>query len=152
MLQRIQSLFLLVAFIISIGFHIWPIAIFPSDSGELIFTVKGFLNNSGDIITLLYPFLILSAIISFLILYQLFSFKKRIRQIQTGKAIIILLILWYGVGIIHVYTYYQNFEVLLEATPHVTLFIPVAITILVLIANRYIHKDEELVRSVDRIR
>jgi len=152
MLQRIQTIFLSVAFIISLGIYVWPIAIFPAESNDLIFTVRGFLSDSGEVITLLYPFLILSGIISFLILYQLFSFKKRIRQIQTGKAIIILLVIWYGVGVTHVYNYFQNFEILLTIKPHITLFIPFVLVILILFANKYIRKDEELVRSVDRIR
>mgnify|MGYP006273172401 CR=1 FL=1 len=152
MFQRIQSIFLILAFIVSLGYFFWPLALFPTGSGEIVLSIKGFSTGKGETLSLLYPYLILSGIISFLILYQLFSFKKRIRQIQTGKAIILLSVLWYGLGLIHFYTYFQDFKVLLTAKPHVSLFIPLVIIVLVILANRYIRKDEELVRSVDRIR
>jgi 4-amino-4-deoxy-L-arabinose transferase-like glycosyltransferase len=90
MLQRIQTVYLFIAFILTFALYAWPIAVFRTLDEKVVFYVKGMHNAAGENIASYYPYLILSGIISFLILFQVFNFKKRIRQMQTGKAIIIL--------------------------------------------------------------
>ena len=118
----------------------------------MILYVKGMQNNTGEAILSAYPYLILSGIITFLILFQIFNFKKRIRQMQTGKVIIILSILWYIMGGIYVFNYFKTFDVFSDGRPLISVFAPLLMIFFVYLANKRIRKDEDLVRSVDRIR
>ncbi len=152
MLQRIQTVFLGLAALLSVGLYVWPVGTFSVENGKIILSVFGLTNSAGNSITNTYPIAILTGIISFLLLFQIFSFKRRIRQIQTGIAIVVLIFVWYLINGIYVYSYFQEFNIMLSIDPCVSLFIPVVMVVLVLIGNKYIKKDEDLVRSVDRIR
>ncbi|PLX22824.1 MAG: hypothetical protein C0599_05635 [Salinivirgaceae bacterium] len=152
MLQRIQTVYLFVAFLISFALYIWPIAVFRTLDDKVILYVKGMHNAAGDNIASYYPYLILSGIISFLILFQVFNFKKRIRQMQTGKVIIILNLLWYVMGGVYVFNYFKTFEVFSQGRPLIAVFVPLLIILFIYLANKNIKKDEDLVKSVDRIR
>lgn len=152
MLQRVQTLYLLGALLASIVLYFSPIVVINTDTESLILYSWNILNSEGAIITNTYPLVLLSVIISFLLLFQIVNFKKRIRQLQTGKAIMLLCIVWYILGFIYILNYFntldsiQNFSIRLGSVP------PILIIILVFIANKYIRKDEDLVRSIDRIR
>lgn len=152
MLQRVQSVYLAVAFIAALAVYFFPIAVFKADSGLITLNFSGFQNEEAGFISKFYPLAILTGIMCFFILFQVFNFKKRIRQIQTGKAVIILSLIWYLIVGIFVFNYFRTFDILLSARPGVALFLPIVVIILVIIANKYIRKDEELVRSIDRIR
>lgn len=152
MLQRIQSVYLFIAFLFSLVSYIWPIAIFKTLDTKIILFVKGMENSNGDVIVNAYPYLILSGIISFMILFQIFNYKKRIRQMQTGKVIIILSALWYIMGGVYVFNYFKTFDVFLTGRPLISVFAPLLIIVFIILANKSIKKDEDLVRSVDRIR
>jgi hypothetical protein len=152
MLQRVQSVYLAVAFLFSLVLYIWPIAVFKTMDAKIILFVKGMENNNGDVIMNAYPYLILSGIISFMILFQIFNYKKRIRQMQTGKVIIVLTVLWYIMGGIYIFNYFKTFDAFLTGRPLISVFAPLLIIVFVILANKSIKKDEDLVRSVDRIR
>lgn len=152
MLQRIQTLYLFIAFLISFVLYIWPIAVFKTIDAKVILFVKGLQDKGGEVVANYYPYLILSGIISFLILFQILNFKKRIRQMQTGKVIIILILLWYVMGGVYVFNYFKTFDVFQYGRPLIAAFAPLLIILFVYLANKSIKKDENLVRSVDRIR
>ncbi len=152
MLQRIQSVYLGLAVLLSVGLFVWPIGSFSADNSELILSVFGLTTTKGEIITMTYPIVILTGIITFLLLFQVFNFKRRIRQIQTGIAVIVLIVFWYLINGIYIYHYFMDFDIFLSVKPSVGAFIPLAMIVFILLGNKYIRKDEELVRSVDRIR
>jgi 4-amino-4-deoxy-L-arabinose transferase-like glycosyltransferase len=152
MLQRIQTLYLLIALLISSVLYIWPIAFFGTLNDSVILYVKGLHNNAGDVVALYYPYVILSGIISFLLVFQILNYKKRIRQMQTGKVIITLCVLWYFMGGVYLFNYFKSFEDFQYGRPFIAVFAPILMIVFVFLANKNIKKDEDLVRSVDRIR
>jgi hypothetical protein len=152
MLQRIQSLFIFIAIVLTPVLFLFPIASFQSGAQTSIFKIVSLENQQGVLLVATYPLLIISGLLAFLLVFQLVNFKKRIRQMQTGKAIIWLSIVWYIVGGIYVYNYFGTIDIIYHTTPDFALFVPVLLIVFVAFANKYIKKDEDLVRSIDRIR
>lgn len=128
MIQRIQTLFLLAYFIVSIGcFFYYPMALFS----EIESQVLGY-----------FPLLL-----AFLALVLIFSFKNRKRQLNFCKVLLCLHLFQITWGI---YVFYSvkllAFELgLLLAYAVFGLF-------LIFLALRGIKKDEALIRSLDRLR
>ncbi len=92
---------------------------------------------------------ILYALVIILALASLFSFKNRKTQLTLNKINIFINVLLIGVSAYYLYTLPGG-----ESFPEkgIWLIVPVAIIILLIVANVYIRKDIELVKSVDRIR
>ncbi|MFO7864594.1 MAG: DUF4293 domain-containing protein [Salinivirgaceae bacterium] len=152
MLQRIQTLFIFIAIVLTPVLFLFPIAQFSADAQTVIFKIVSLESQQGVLLVATYPLLIISGLLAFLLIFQLVNFKKRIRQMQTGKAIIWLSVIWYVVAAIYVYNYFGTIDIIYNTTPHLALFVPVLLIVFVAFANKYIKKDEDLVRSIDRIR
>lgn len=152
MWQRIQTVYLGIALILSAGLYFFPVAGFQGTEELVYLCVKGFKTAAGEGIVSAYPLLILTGILSFLILFQILNFKKRIRQIQTGKAIIALIIVWYILNAVYVFNYFRSLDIFTTIKPQIALFIPIGIIVFILLGNKNIQKDEDLVRSIDRLR
>ena len=154
MLQRIQTIYLLVSFIIISLTLFFPFFEFNSnEANEYIFnsmTIEQVSANSVNVISNVFPLLILISIILLLNIFAIFLFKKRLLQLRTTYLIIILLIGFYG--LLAFYRFVMlDFEVL-STDYSFTLIIPIISAILVFIANRKIKRDIDLLRSADRIR
>lgn len=142
MIQRIQSIFLLLVVVIGIVSFFLPIASFTSAGGtETLTTLWA------------YPYYILqtlTAIIILLAAYTLFDFKHRRRQMRFCSAIVLLYVgyfcLYAGIGLAAASEQQATFGVAYGITQ------PVINVILVLLAKRQIKKDDDLVRSADRLR
>ena len=122
MIQRIQTLYLLCA------------ALF---SGGLIFVFSLWTEKSTKVI---------SAILS---IVAIFLFKNRQLQFVVGR--INMLINFYLLGVL----IYVSLTVSGEAQVSekgIGLFIPIMVIVLLALANKAIKKDEDLVKSVDRLR
>lgn len=134
MIQRKQSIFLFLAGIFS------SISAFV---GNLWKTAAGWI-QAEDIIILLVLFLTSA----FLSLATIFLFKNRKLQMQLGLLNILLNILLVG------YLAYSlsNLPGGFDSEKGIGLLAPFISIILLIIANRFIKKDEKLVKSVDRFR
>lgn len=134
MIQRKQSIFLFLAGIFSVV-SAWL--------GNLWKTASGWI-QAEDLLPLLLLFL-LSAVLS---LVSIFLFKNRKLQVKLGLFNIILNILLVG------YLAYSlsNLPGGLGSEKGIGLLAPFISIVLLIIANRYIRKDEKLVKSVDRFR
>ncbi|HEY8401977.1 MAG TPA: DUF4293 domain-containing protein [Cytophagaceae bacterium] len=156
MIQRIQTVLLfLVALllIISLFFPVWEATSGSNTQVELDpfqITLK-----SGDAITAeksvfyIAALMIVSAGIA---LYSIFQYKKRMLQVRLGLFNTLVLggiIGTYFLGISQSEKLLENIE-----NQHFlfSFYTPLLAILLNLMANRYIRKDEALVRSVDRIR
>ena len=136
MLQRIQTIYLLCAAGISAG---------------LIFVFNLWVTNAGNILfakdELLYLGLFLgSAILS---LIAIFMFKNRKLQFVLGRLNIILNFILLGFFV------YLSLNVSGETAVSekgIGMFIPIISIVLLVLANKAIKKDEDLVKSVDRLR
>ena len=143
MIQRIQSIYLLLASLVSGGlifvFNLW------NTIKEKIFVVDLF---SRETITLkIVPLMfILSAILS---LVTIFLFKNRKLQFVVGRIIILINLFLLGLLI------YLSLNLSGETNVSekgIGMFLPILAILLVVLANKAIKKDEDLVKSVDRLR
>ncbi|WP_426064701.1 DUF4293 family protein [Flavobacterium sp. DSP2-3-1] len=137
MIQRIQTIYLLLAFVVT-GILLFFIPLWTmSDSKEYYFM-------QSQVYTIL---LGLSTTLSLL---SIVSYKKRQNQFVIGRLNIILNLILLGLFV------YRSLNLSGE-TPAVSekgigMFLPVVAVVLLVLANKAIKKDEDLVKSVDRLR
>ncbi|MFC5684213.1 DUF4293 domain-containing protein [Flavobacterium sp. MAHUQ-51] len=137
MLQRIQTVYLLLAFVIT---GVLPF-IFP------LWTLEGgkvFLFMQNQLYVVLFG---LSTTLSIL---SILSYKKRQNQFVLGRLNMILNLILLGLFLYHSLN-------LSGETPKVSekgigMFLPIFAIVALVLANKAIKKDEDLVKSVDRLR
>lgn len=150
MLQRIQTVYLLLASICMVVSLLTHLAIF-SIAGEMIrFEAIGFYMNEEIIFSTWGLFVIgnISAILSVIIV---FLYNKRMLQIRLSGINIFLILGYYG--LIAFYIYMRNPEV--DSTFQnigIGIITPFIGMILTYLAIRKIGADEALIRSLNRIR
>lgn len=155
MIQRIQSIYLLVATILLASIFAYPFAELLSSEGQLfILKFDGLYKNEAGLCLLYSPLtvpriilLVITVLISFT---SIFLFKKRIIQMRLNSFNIILMIGYLGLN----YYYIHNFSKQLDGVVSykITVIFPFVAAILTYLAIRAIGKDEALIRSMDRIR
>lgn len=154
MIQRIQTIYLLLATISILFIFIIPIAEITSDNGniyELKYRgivaqeIKGEIENTDA-----YPLAALCTIVFAIAVISIFKFKNRIKQIRLCIFNILLL---GGTGFM-MWFYLNHFSKALNGTSQfkISIILPLISIILIYLAIRQIKKDEELIRSADRIR
>ena len=149
MIQRIQSLFFWIAFVLLIVLFSQPLAVLQLDDATFYdIYLKGYVFNNQ--IQYSVSLLIFAFIITLLNLIVIFLYKKRILQMRLTVYNSILLIGLQGVIFYTVYATSNNLNA--EVFLQFAAILPIVISILHLLAFRYIKRDEELVRSADRIR
>ncbi|HPW66869.1 MAG TPA: DUF4293 domain-containing protein [Salinivirgaceae bacterium] len=137
MIQRIQTLFLLAAVICGVILFFIPVAS-AIDANGLIF-VTGIEGSTKWYLHLIfYPCIILP-------FAQIFMFKNRVKQIKIGKLAIAYWIIWAVIFVILSLSI-DNLK------PSFGTIIPLLSILFIYLANKAIKKDEDLVRSIDRIR
>ncbi len=143
MLQRIQTLFLILAMLVSAGL----IFVFPLwFSGKVIVTAMDTLSTSDLLIKPIGILFIISAILSFTAIFQ---YKNRKFQMTLVRLNILINFLLLGLIVYHV----QNLSgEALVSEKGIGSFLPIIVIFLLVFANRFIKKDEDLVKSVDRLR
>ena len=144
MLQRIQTIYLLLAAILSGGLVFW-LSLWSGETG-LSFYVKDGLSQDNMVLKLMSFLFFGSSVLSWL---NIFQFKKRQVQFVIGRFII--LINFILLGILIYFTQNLSGEIFVSETG-IGLLIPLVVIVLVALANKAIKKDEELVKSVDRLR
>jgi len=156
MLQRIQTLFLLVVVITSSVMFFAPLISFISDLFYLKLYVYEFRNLTPDSevlfgFTTVLPLLLINAAVLVISLGTIFMFKKRILQIRLVRFTLLLSMLL----IVGIFVLYPN--IIVKSTEansefEVGAYIPIINLLFLFLANRGILKDEKLIRSVDRLR
>jgi hypothetical protein len=135
-IQRVQTLYLLISAAISGGlifvFHLW------TTENEAPVYAK-------DNITYLLLFLG-SALLS---LISIFSYKKRQSQFVLGRLNIILNFILLGLFVYQLLIPPGESQI---SEKGVGIFIPIFSIVFLVLANKAIKKDEDLVKSVDRLR
>ena len=143
MIQRIQTIYLMLASIVSGGlifiFRLW------NTIKQKIFVVDLF---SREVITLkVIPLMFISSAV--LSLLTIFLFKNRKLQFVMGR-IIILINLFLLVLLIYLSLTLSGETSVSEKG--IGMFLPILAILLIVLANKAIKKDEDLVKSVDRLR
>ncbi|HET6243057.1 MAG: DUF4293 domain-containing protein [Bacteroidetes bacterium] len=154
MIQRIQSIYLFIAAILTSLIYIFPFAEYLKDGTFYLLDIMGLKNNStSETIFSTLPLLLLVSICILIAFATIFLFNKRTLQIRLCNLNILL----YVILIAGVFFYSDRVENELNVESLVTTYkfgsiIPVIGIILTFLANRAIRKDEALVRASDRIR
>lgn len=152
MVQRIQTVYLLVATILIGSIFAYPIAELLSSEGQLfIFNFNGLsIENEAGLYFLTIPPIILLGTIALIPLVSMFLYKKRIIQMRLNSFNIILMIGYVGLN----YYYIQNFSKQLDGVVsyEIAAIFPFIAAVLTYLAIRAIGKDEALIKSMDRIR
>tara|TARA_R110002124_G_scaffold77219_1_gene206808 strand:+ start:1942 stop:2376 length:435 start_codon:yes stop_codon:yes gene_type:complete len=144
MIQRIQTLYLLCAALFSGGlifvFSLW------TEKSTKVISALDLINETSLLLKTIFFSYLLSAILS---IVAIFLFKNRQLQFVVGR--INMLINFYLLGVL----IYVSLTVSGEAQVSekgIGLFIPIMVIVLLALANKAIKKDEDLVKSVDRLR
>lgn len=161
MIQRIQSVFMFLAAIAGVLYFFFPIAIFYSESGLFVrlflYGVKyvGHDPFGGEPVRL-FPFwlgipaTIIQIVIIILLIYTIFQYSDRLFQLRLNRLTIFLYVILIG-AVFFTSTYIEN---KLQTEPVYTLsnILPIISIILIFVSNHFIRRDEQLVRSADRLR
>ena len=135
MIQRKQSIYMFLAGLVA-GISTWI--------ANLWKIATEWMQPEDNIITLL--LFVLSAVLAFA---TIFLYKNRSVQIKVNAVNIFLNILLIGYLAYSLSTLPGGFA---DSEKGIGLFVPFVSIVLLLIANRFIKKDEKLVKSVDRFR
>lgn len=147
MIQRIQTVFLIIALaLMSMPFFI-PFAIVITDEVSFTLLWNGYLTNNEFQQSL--PLAILSVLIPVLIFITIFLYKKRPVQMRLCMFSMLLMIGLTGFVIWHVFSAAPNTGP--ESFGFSTVS-PLMAAIFTWMAHRKILKDELLVKSLDRLR
>ncbi|MEP6260235.1 MAG: DUF4293 domain-containing protein [Gillisia sp.] len=136
MLQRIQTIYLFIAALIS-GVLIFFVSLWSNETGEPVYV--------EEVLIALGMFLG-SALLS---LITIFLFKNRKLQFVLGR--INILLNFFLLGVLVYWTLIVPGEMQISEKG-IGMFIPVLSIVFLVLANKAIKKDEDLVKSVDRLR
>ena len=154
MIQRIQTVYLLIIVILMITTLFLPLANLMIGNSYFTFDGTGLSAATNDQIELIYPswaLFALSAIIALIAMITIFLFRKRILQIRLCIFNAILLLGFYGLFIYQIWDIKQTVDSM-EFFGKIALTFPLICLILNYLAIRNIGADEVLVRSLDRLR
>ncbi|MCQ2194527.1 MAG: DUF4293 domain-containing protein [Paludibacteraceae bacterium] len=151
MIQRIQTVYLLIATVLSVVMFFFPLEVlFTPSSGSYEFGLLG-VSQNGELLYSTWPLLVLTILSTILSAGAIFCYKDRMLQ---SRLCVLNILLWIGFCIMFfVYLFINNakFEIT-ETAYKLPMIFPILNIIFVFLANKAIHKDEELVRSMDRLR
>ncbi|MFN7098757.1 MAG: DUF4293 domain-containing protein [Flavobacterium sp.] len=136
MIQRIQTVYLFLAFVVT-GVLAFFIPLWNEGNGTPYYFMQ------SQVYTILFG---LSTTLS---VFSILSYKKRQTQFVLGRLNMILNLILLGLFV------YRSLSVSGEAAASekgIGMFLPVVAIVLLALANKAIKKDEDLVKSVDRLR
>lgn len=157
MLQRKQTLFLLLAAVCGGLTFLFPVDTFIRGDQSFVFRTTGFFTGDGANVVdaaLKVPFAAVLGLLSALLIGLVFLYRNRPRQMRLARMLNLLLIA------VQVFLFITDNSVraYLEQGGRVenhfglAALLPLVMVLLVLLAIRGIRKDEALVRSMDRLR
>lgn len=151
MIQRIQSLYLLIASVVTGTLIKIPILSFKTEKEVSVADFKGIYDfATREYLSFNYISLGLFVIIIGLPLITIFIYKKRKIQMRLCTYSIMFTILFLVDIAYFIYMIYKDQTV--EVGFELGSVLPIIAIVLLILAKRNISKDEELVKSVDRIR
>lgn len=150
MLQRIQTLFLLLAAAAMLIASVTPLAIFLHEGENVVFEAMGVYQN-GELNSSTWGLFLLTVVSSVLALFTVFLYKQRMLQIRLSIFNLVCMVGFYLYFGFILYKLYLVENLLFEKVG-VGVIMPVIAIILTILAIRKIGADEALVRSLNRLR
>ena len=137
MIQRIQTIYLLLAFVVT-GILPFFIPLWSMTDGSAYF----FMQNQVYVVVL--------GLSTTLSLLSIVSYKKRQNQFVIDRLNIILNLILLGLFVYR--SLNLSGETITVSEKGIGMFLPIVAIVLLVLANKAIKKDEDLVKSVDRLR
>ena len=137
MIQRIQTIYLLLAFVLT-GILPFFIPLWTMTDGSAYF----FMQNQVYVVAL--------GLSTTLSLLSIVSYKKRQNQFVIDRLNIILNLILLGLFVYR--SLNLSGETITVSEKGIGMFLPIVAIVLLVLANKAIKKDEDLVKSVDRLR
>ena len=152
MIQRKQTLYLLIALVLTFVCLSFPLATFVGDDLHMDTLVTNLCERLGRGIPNFktVPLFVLLLLTLPLNVWTIFAFKARKFQAKLCLINVILLVLWHVVAIYFLYFSIERQDTTLEI--RFTAFFPLISLLLYALAHHAILADEKLVRAADRIR
>ncbi|MDR1357345.1 MAG: DUF4293 domain-containing protein [Tannerellaceae bacterium] len=154
MLQRIQTVYLLIIAALTSAMMFLPLAVLQTGGGSYMLGVFG-VTEAASQAELIYPvwgLFALTAVIVLLAVVTVFMYKNRIRQIRLCVFNAIVMVGFYGLFAFLIYGVMKRELSDLSVNVQIALSFPLISLILDYLALRNIAADEVLVRSVERLR
>jgi hypothetical protein len=138
MIQRIQTVYLILAFVVT-GVLLFFIPLWTLNTGKPFYFMQEQL------------YTILLGLSTMLSIVSIISYNKRQNQFVMNRLNIILNLILLGLFV------YRSLNLSGETVKAVSekgigMFLPIVAIVLLVLANKAIKKDEDLVKSVDRLR
>ena len=158
MVQRIQSVFLLLAFLAAVALFFFPLAGIYSPTATYKFYVYGLINmvpGEPSLFSFMttFPLLLLNILVAALAAGCIFIYKNRVTQMKVVRlAILLNIVLIALVFFVYAKIIETNLLVSPDYLDEAGIYFPLISLVFLILANRSIMKDEKLVRSVDRLR
>lgn len=157
MIQRIQTVFLLLASLCGAATWFFPVRVWHLGESELHFRTAGLETEAGlaiQDISLPIPYAVLHTVVALVMGGAVFLYGNRNRQARLVRGGWLVALL---TGVLQFISCNSIDAYLAEGTTlsgsyGPTFFLPVAVIVFGILAERAIRKDEALVRSADRLR
>jgi len=151
MIQRIQTLFLLTAAILS-GMLLTGDLIRLAAGNSTVFSLSfaGMVDQGGDVLQRLWPMTIILAIVPLLALVAIFLYRNRPLQMRLTMLVLLLSLGTLILGAFYVLMFDRKIDV--TVMWRVKVLFPLISAILAWLAYRAIMKDEARGKSYDRLR
>ena len=155
MIQRIQTIYLLLAVIVMIALNWLPIAYI----GDLEFLTYGIFSTMGDATLSIttYPIAVTVIVSTILAAIAIFMYKNRMKQVRVVAIAFLLSVIYAG----FIFLWIIDSQATALAQQNITVsniiygtssYFPIAQVIFLILAQQAIKKDEKLVRSSERLR
>lgn len=166
MIQRIQTVLLLgvaVCMGMILAYFIWAevnetnntVSIMTAFKMEVIDTAGTLQDKTDDTVIQtksLWYIGVLAIAASLVAILSVFQFKNRLNQMKLGALNALLMAATLGLSYYNIAQFESSINPEMQGSIQAGFFFPAAAMILNIISNRFIKKDEKLVKSVDRIR
>ncbi|PKV67128.1 DUF4293 domain-containing protein [Pontibacter ramchanderi] len=165
MIQRIQTVFLALIVIAMVSLLFLPLwsKVDATTGEEVVLTAWNLffqtVNAEGEAVqagaqtgTSTIAIAILAIIAAGVALYEIFQYKSRITQMKFGLINSLVLIALFGTSFYYANYVGNSLAAGNEGNYEAGFYMPILALLLNALANRFIKKDEDLVRSVDRLR
>lgn len=165
MIQRVQTIFLLLISVCMgtvLAYYIWTgradeqnqVMSLSAFSIEVIDT-NGTLSDFSDDTVLesrgTWYIGVLAILASLTALVSVFQYKNRLNQMKLGALNSLFMVATLGLSYFNI-SQLEGIAPEVQGAPQLGFYLPVAGLLLNMVANRFIRRDEKLVKSVDRIR
>ena len=148
MIQRIQTIYLLIVAVVMIAMVFFPLGyLYPEGGGVSMFDAFGMHGQDHALTWFLFVLPVSSLLLSVL---TIFFYKRRKLQIKLGYLTLFIIVLIYIVGIFFLWELKQQHPATISFT--IICIFPLIAFILEALAIRGIKKDEKLIRSLNRLR